>query len=466
MKFYKTAILGLLAATFTGAAYWIFVHEEQKKDINTQIVYLQKDQINYLEVQNKNTKYVFQKTDVGWKIEEPITDIADDQRLEEVLNQLTNERQLAVAKQGNAINWAEFGLDKPEALIILKNNLGQSQKIFISETKNFEGNNYARIDNHEKILVVNPVWFNFTNEKLTYYREKSLYRGQIAAVKKISIKSLSDKFSLVLGDKGWYSPIFEHYILDQSKVRSMIKNIAENTIQEYISEGDPSDMERAEKGLAKDYVEVVFETENSRWSVAVNQHEKDKVVYALTEKPTYLVKLDLSQWELFGNLNLDALRDRKSMMTFDIKQVDKVFVKSGNKSLQLIKEDSKWKPENLDNQNKIDSSAVEDVIDQVHDLEITYFLPENEGVEFSGKDMIILKGADDRLLFQLNWGPLQHKKISGLEKDYYLARTQASDSIFGLNKSYIDQLPLSKILEHVAAVNEPASTPQGKRSKK
>lgn len=466
MKFYKTIILALLAVAFSGGVYYFtVVQAENKKDAQTHIIHLQKEQINYIEMQNKNTKYVFEKTDKGWNIEEPITDIADDQRLEDVLNQLTNEKQIAVAKEGPGINWTEFGLDTPESFMVIKNNLGHSQKIFLSATKNFEGNHYARIDNHEKILVVSPSWYNFTTEKLTYYREKSLYRGQIAGIKKVTIKSLSDNFSLVSGEKGWYSPVFEHYALDQSKVRSMIKSIAENTIQEYISEGDPSDMERKEKGLAKDYVEVVFETDTNRWSVAVNLSETDKALYALTEKPTYLVKLDLSQWELFGNLNLDALRDRKTLMTFDIKLVNRVFVKSGNKSIQLIKEDSKWRPEDnaLAEKIKIESSLVQDLVSKVHDLEITYFLPEEEGKEFSGKDMIILKTSEDQLLFQLNWGPLQHKKQDGLEKDYFLARTQASDNIFGLNKSYIDELPLEKILKDQVAAVEPAPAKGSKK---
>lgn len=462
MKFYKTIILALLAVAFSGGIYYYTVVAEKNKETPQNIVYLQKEQINYLELQNKNTKYVFQKSDQGWNIEEPITDIADDQRLEDVLKQLTNEKQLAIAKEGPDIKWTDFGLDTPESLIIIKNNLGQSQKIFLSAVKNFEGNHYVRVDNNEKILVVSPAWFNFTTEKLTYFREKSLYRGQIAAIKKVTVKSLSDHFTLINGEKGWYSPVFEHFSLDQSKIRSMIKSIAENSIQEYISEGDPSDLERKEKGLAKDYVEVAFETETSHWSVAVNLHEKDKALYALTEKPTFLVKLDLSQWELFGNLTLDALRDRKTMMTFDLKLVSRLFVKSGKKSIQLIKENSKWRPENeaLAEKIKIDSKSIDDLVNKTHDLEITYFLPDAEGKEFNGKDMLIVKTADDQLLFQLNWGPLQHKKVNGLEEDYYLARTQVSDNIFGLNKSYIDQLPLEKILENVEEPVVVAPAPQ------
>ncbi|AZZ35960.1 hypothetical protein CIK05_03845 [Bdellovibrio sp. qaytius] len=470
MKFFKTIILALFAVAFTGGIYYYtVVREKQHAELtNLQVVYLKKDQINYLEIQNKNVKYVFQKNDKGWNIEEPITDIADDQRLDEVITQLTNEKQIAIAKEGPGINWAEFGLDTPETLMVIKNNLGQSQKIFISATKNFEGNHYARIDNNEKILVVSPSWYNYSTEKLTYFREKSLYRGQIAAIKKITIKSLQDHFSLINGEKGWSTPVLEAAALDQNKIRAMIKAIAENSIQEYVSEGDPSDMERKEKGLNQDYAEVTFETETDHWSVVVNINQKDKALYALTEKPTYLVKLDLSQWELFGNLNLDALRDRKTMMRFDAKMVNRVFVKNGNKSLQLIKEDSKWRPEDAAQaiKIKVKNDDVSDLINQVHDLEITYFLPEADGKDFAGNDMIILKTSEDQLLFQLNWGPLHHKKVSGLEQDYFLARTAASDSIFGLNKSYIDKLPLEKILKDQVVPSEAPETKESKGRKK
>lgn len=463
MKFQKTLLLGIAALIlFGGIYYWTIVREQKKHDLadaHDQIIYLQKDQINYLEIQNKEKKFVFQKSDQGWSIVEPIDDIADNQKLNDIFEQLTNEKHAAIAKEGADINWAEFGLDHPEASLIFKNNLGQSQKISISATKNFEGQHYARVDSTPRILVVNALWYNFTTEKLVYFREKRLYRGQVSALKRISVKSLSDRFNLVLTDKGWQSAEFDHYVLDQSKIRAMIKNIAESSIQDYIIEGDPSDRDRFEKGLTKNFVEVTFETSDKKWSVAVNLHEADKALYALTEKPTYLVKLDLSQWELFGNLSLDSLRDRKTLMTFDISQVHNIFVKRGEQKYEFIRENfdktasktnqiSKWKFADPSKSNgDINTDAVNELIDQVHNLEITYFLSEAEGKEFLGKDMVILKSADDQLLFQLNWGPLFHKKISGSEKDYYLARTQASDSIFGLNKSYIDSLPFDKMVK-------------------
>lgn len=462
MNLMKTFFLGIFALVFTGGIYfWLFKNQASNDSSLEKIIYLQKDQINYLELVHKDKKYVFQKNDQQWSIEEPIVDTADQNLIDQVLTQLTTDSQLIVAldnvaQESMVKNWSEYGLDAPESRITLKNNLGQSQKIFLSQQKNFEGQHYAKIDNINKVILVNPAWFNYTTEKLTYFRKKSLYRGQAAAVKKVYIKSLGDEFTLTLTDQGWISPDFESYILDQNKVRAMIKSIAENTIQEYISEGDPSDLERYEKGLTKDFVTVIFESETDKWSVAVNINEKDNSLYALTDRPTYLVKLDLSQWELFGNLNLDALRDRKKLLVFENHKVEKIFIKKADKKIQVIKKDNFWfidesindsgESQNSDLNQLVlkfpDQDMINQLIDQAHNLEITYFLEGKQADGFLGKDMIILKTSDDQLLFQLNWGPERSSLISGKEQKYYLARTQASDSIFGLDQAFLNDLSL------------------------
>ena len=54
--------------------------------------------------------------------------------------------------------------------------------------------------------------------------------------------------------------------------------------------------------------------------------------------------------------------------------------------------------------------------------------------------MIILKAENDQLLMQLNWGPQSKKNIFGVEKDFYLARTQLDQMIFGLSLESVSRL--------------------------
>jgi hypothetical protein len=59
-------------------------------------------------------------------------------------------------------------------------------------------------------------------------------------------------------------------------------------------------------------------------------------------------------------------------------------------------------------------------------------------------------------LLQLNWGPAVKLKRGGLEKEYYLARTQLSDFIFALEKSVVDDIGLEAAI--VAKVNASSTT--------
>jgi len=454
MKFIKTFILFILALTFSGAVYYVTVVKERRQieesENKRKIVYLTKEQINYFEIQKNDQRFVFQKDVSSWKIQEPISDLADNNRVQEVLTQFTEDKMVSIAKEGSDINWEEFGLDKSQLQIILKNNIGESQKILISSTKNFEGHHYARVDNDHKILIVNSLWYNLLNEKLVFFREKQLYRGLTKNIVKINIKSLSDKFTLVKSDKGWQAVGHEGMALDQSKVNQIISGVALSTIQDYIFEGEPSETEKKEKGFFKDFTLVEFETANEKWSVVVNLSDKDKTLYALTEKPTYLVRLDLSKWEFFGNLNLDSLRDRKTIMTFDINAVESVYIKIDGKQYEFIKDKQSWKLQSaahLDlNLYDFNPNYVSKILDKIHNFEMSHFLNDKEAQDFQGQDMIILKTSSDQLLYQFNWGPLVKKKVNGVESEYYLARTQASDAIFGFDKKFIDDLPLEQIL--------------------
>ena len=437
-------MFALVALLFAGGVYYMTVYKENhlKKILENEskIIFLDPDQINYIELINLSTKVVFHKNESGWSIQEPVLDNADNYRMLDVIKNLTSDQYVLMAKEGADIKWAEFGLDKPIATYLFKNNSGQSQKIQISDLKNYEGFPYARVDNNDQVLVVKPQWLSNATQKLVYYRDKRLYRGSVAAVESIAIKSLNSEFSLQKQNGIWGAVDKPDYKLDQEVVRKLIKDISDTPIQDYLAEGEISKSEIKDKKLnQKDALKVQFKTQNDQWSVVMNLHDKDKSLYAMTDRPTYLVKLDLSKLEFFSNLSLDYLRDRKEALRFDISKVNDITFKLSSLDQQLIKKNKNWVETNhIDNQ--MDSEKIEGVLDAIHDMTIDSFVTDVESAKFEGREMIILKSDDDQLILQLNWGPSLKKMINGTEKEIYLARTQLSDLIFGLDKSKIDQI--------------------------
>lgn len=429
---------------FAGSVYYFTVYKENhlKKIIEDQsrIVFFESDQINYIELINKDIKIVFHKDESGWSIHEPVLDNADNYRMLDVIKNLTSDKYVLVAKEGLDINWAEFGLDKPIATYLFKNNSGQSQKIQISALKNYEDLPYARVDNNNQVLVVKPQWLSHATQKLVYYRDKRLYRGSVAAVETIIIKSLNSEFGLQKLNGNWSSIEKPDYNIDQTLVRKLIKDIADTPIQDYLAEGEISKSETKEKKLnAKEALKVQFKTQNDQWSVVMNLHDIDKSLYAMTERPTYLVKLDLSKWEFFSNLSLDFLRDRKEALRFDISKVKNITFKFNSLDQHFIQKNANWIEVNQTD-IEIDSKQIETVLSTIHDMTIDSFVTDAESVKFEGREMMILRSDDDQLILQLNWGPTVKKMIDGEEKEFYLARTQLSDLIFGLEKNKIDQI--------------------------
>lgn len=456
----KTTIAFALATLTLGASIYFFdikkeSVEKQQKEVNSRILSFEKDQINFLEIQKSDIKYVLQKSQEGWMLLEPIQDPADNDQVESLLEILTSEKYLAVAQEAtdsSGLKLSEFGLDKAYGTFNLKNNLGQSKKITVGSQKNFEGNSFLRLDSENRVLVASPMWVTKIEQNLMVYREKRLYRAKLAAIENVKVQSLQDKFEIKRVENKWVSPIYPDVELDQNKVREAIKQIAETTILDYVIDGEPSKSTLTEKKLLMAPVKIQFETAVTSWSVAVNQSEKENALFAITERPTNLIRLEPTKWELFGNLTLDSLRDRTSLLRFNLSDIKKVFYKDETREYNFVKIADEWKSvKKGTDDSEFSSTEMVKILNKIHDLEISEFLDldlkKQVQQSFSGKNMIILSSETDNLIYQLNWGPGQKLKLKGTDKDYYLARTNQSPVIFAMEKSKLQSVDLSQVFK-------------------
>lgn len=459
MKFKTTALLATATLALGLSVYFFDIKKEtndlKKKEIVTQILNFDKDQINLIEIQKNEIKYILQKSQTGWAILEPIQDAADNDQVENMLELLTAEKYLAIAKESTDpkdLKLIEFGLDKPYASFNFKNNLGQSKKVELGTQKNFEGNSFLRIDSENRILVASALWLSKADQNLMTYREKRLYRSSLGAVEDVKIQSLQDKFELKRVNGKWINAAHPDMDLDQNKVRDTIKQIAESPILDYVIDGEPSKLNLSEKKLIYAPVHIEFVTATSHWFVSVNQSEKENAVFALTDRPTNLLKLDPSRWELLGNLNFDSFRDRTSLLKFNLSDVKKIYYKNQDREFNFIKDKDGWKSLQKNPQDsEFSATELVKILDRIHDLEITEFLDldlkKQVHQSFTGKNMIILRSDSDNLIFQLNWGPGQKLKQKGIEKYYFLSRTNQSPIIFALEKNKLAAIAFEQVFK-------------------
>jgi hypothetical protein len=446
MKFNKTYAFAGITLLVIGSVYMFEYKAEQNREKinNSVILNLNFDQVTYMQIVKPDLKVGLQKNEFGWSLLEPIQDVADNKNIEELVKTLSSEKQQSVVKLSDIplteIELREFGLDKPAAIFILKDNLGHTKKVSVGSVKNFEGNSYLRVDEENKIMIASPVWIARAENQLIYYREKKLYRHSIATINKLKIKSLRDEFILEKHNDKWTDSV-HRYDLDQNSIREILKKIMETNIDEYTFEGEPSTKMVHQIGLDNAPISLSLYSDNSAWSVKFNLKMEDKAVYALTERPTFLVKVEPTAWEAFGNLNLDSLRDRKTALAFNPNEVHKIYYKQDGKEINFKFKNGQWSTEGAE--TNLDDEAIKKVLSKADDLKISEFIDSpTDRDKFEGKNMLILKSNTEKLVLQINWGPKFKQKKAGTEKEYYYARTQLSNTIFAIEKNLIDSLTL------------------------
>ena len=443
-------------------AWYVYVYEYKKSESQaalnqSRIMKFDPDQVSYFQIVKQDVKIALQKTESGWKLQEPIFESADNDRIEELLNSLASEKQEATVKTTETsfsdIELNEYGLDKPGLIFNFKNNAGITQKIAVGNLKNFEGQSYLQIDSGNKIILGSSNWFNRIQDGLIHYRDKRLFREVPAKIERIKITSMRESFELKRTDAGWVG-VGKDYDLDQNKIREIIKKVADSAIEEYIFEGEPSQSELKAKGLEKAPVSVEFFSGSTSWLAKLNISNNS--VFLLSDRPTYIARVTPLIWETLVPLTLDGLRDRTSAFAFNAEEVKKIYFKSRDRETNLIFNSGSWLMGSSNSPYmEVDKNEIAKTIKRIHDLKISEFIDSGIGKEkFVGNNMLILKSESDKLLLQLNWGPSYTLTKDGKPLEYFYARTQNSEKIFALDKALIESLNLD--YERVVRKNEKA----------
>lgn len=91
-----------------------------------------------------------------WKLEKPLTDLADPMAVDSFLTSLATQKIKEIVVEAPDIAWATFGLDKPqlEALFnVNEDGKATTRKISIGATPAFDGSVYGRIGDENRVVL-------------------------------------------------------------------------------------------------------------------------------------------------------------------------------------------------------------------------------------------------------------------------------------------------------------------------
>ena len=463
MKINKTFVFAVLTISLTAFVYFYEYKDsiEREKAEQSEILQFDTAQINYFQIIKPDLKIAFQRNEKGWQLIEPIFEDADSQKVEELLTVLSTETPEVTVKTTDTSfsepELSEYGLDKPAITFIFKNNSGLTRKISVGSVRNNENQSYLQVDSGNRIILGGTTWSTRAQDNLIYYRDKRLFRDSMANVKRIAIKSLNENIDIKRVDNKWVLAQSNHE-LDQVQIRDILRKISDAQIEEYVFEGEPSQALLKEKGLDNPAVTIELGSDTSSWLAKLSTNSKDRKLYLLSDRPTYLAQVNPLVWESVAGLTNDALRDRVTAFAFNAEEVKKIYFKNNDKETNLIFNSGAWLMGSTNSPYlEVDKAEIAKTIKNIHNLKISEFIDENVKEKFVGQNMLILKSDTEKLVLQLNWGPAFTLKKDGIEKQYFYARTHLSDSIFALDAEIIENLNLSsdKIKRKTEAVEKP-----------
>lgn len=309
MKIKGRGILVLCLLLFGGYAIYDYFQDQKKEEKNMEqarLLTVNFEQVDSFEIQKGNQKTRLKRTVDGWELVEPLQDLADNSVADDFVKNVVPERVIEVAKEGEDIDWAVYGLDKPLGTITFKTTAGAQNVFEISEKKNFEDNVFARRDQEAKVLVLNSVWQNRVNKTALDFRDRRFLRHKIASVDELKLKNAKGAWELKRVDGQWMVAGKKEFKLDQNKVREILTAISDAKAAEIFDS-------KAKLPNLKNLFTLELMISGKNWKAEVGQ-ASDLLIYAKVSEPAFQLKMEAGALDKFIKMTLEDLKEQPPKM--------------------------------------------------------------------------------------------------------------------------------------------------------
>lgn len=411
------------------------INEEKKKDTESKIVSLAKDQIQKIELKKgEGVSIVLERTVDGWNVTSPINDQADNEIVDGFLEQITSEK-IVDQIEPNTTDLSEYGLKPSLGFVILVDNANRKQEIEISTKKNFEGLVYLRKDQDAKILTSSQTWTTFLTKPADQFRNLRLFRGSISKVDLIEIKNRQGSFDLRYNDGFWFSPQRTDWKIDQNAVREVLT-------QATTSKGSATIPEAKLGSVGAHLLTLEFSSGKVTWKGLLHQDTKTKDVIGAISPDRMIIRFAPQTLEELRNKRLIDFRDKTEPFRFQTDQLKKIVAKTKVKTFTLIKKDNIWRLDNDDPNLVTNSTLAEELVTKLNRMTVYRYL-ESSAPKVSLDSEVQLYDEDNKLVFKMSWGEFKNHEA--------YAQTNVFKEVFQIDDAQINRLMLHEIVKPIAA---------------
>jgi Domain of unknown function (DUF4340) len=452
LKNSKFKILFALTAIAVGLA--VFDFQNQKKETrqkaeSAKIFSLSADQVAKIQLDD----IVLAKSVDGWKMDQPIQDLADNETVESYLEAMLNENAQTLVPSA-PLDWSKFGLVKPKHKLVLSDNTGHSSEIETSSVKNFEGAVYLRRKGTETPLIANSSFETKLEHKVFDFRIKKILRRVGGDLKSIHVINAKNHLMFENTDGIWKfakaSGVSATWALDQNTVRELVGPLTANSVTAFASETPATEAQKKEWGFSNKSVEITVtwkdeKTQTIRWA-----QQKDQSYLAEVSGLDKVVKISQGDGDRFAKFMPENFRDKAAPFRFKAEDAKQIRVKLGQEDSVFEKKNDKWTAQG---ETKLSGGRLGDWLDQVQRTKLENFVTDRKMIETQTQFEIL--GADSQALLELKFGSAQKIKTAQGEKSLVLAVSNLETDPFFISETEIDSLRLLLKAESLDAKKAP-----------
>lgn len=379
--------------------------ETESKAQQTLLFPFNPDQVNEFVIENGKGKTRLVRSVDGWKIEEPLSDLADDGFTDDFVDRSLKDHFLEVAKEGEGIDWKVYGLDQPVGKVTFKTQAGVSRTVEISPKQNFEQNSIVRFAGENRVLIVPASWSVNAGRGNLDFRDKRLLRRKIGGVDQLELTNANGSFSLAQKDGKWTVPAQPNWTLDQNRVRELLSMINETKATDFLSAEDATNKKALEAlGLSKPVVTIRLVVKDQPWSASFGRGgaEKEKNDYALLGEAPGLLKLEPASIAKFETVSMDGLRDKKAPFDFAKGIVKKIDVETPLKKASFLKEGAVWTVKDGADGVEADSGKIDELIDRMRNSQAARFADAEAAAKYKPINKVSFSDGEKEI-FSASW---------------------------------------------------------------
>lgn len=410
-----------------------------------------------------------------WKLEKPLTDLADPMAVENFLSGLATQKIKETVVEAPDIAWATFGLDRPQlqAQFIMKEDGKETRrKILIGATPAFDGSVYGRIgDENRVVLFESSVEAMFMKESRDFRDKRFFPAAKHPEFSKAEFVVSGRKLAFEKKDGNWLiagaSATGIAWPVDSKKVQDWIESVSGLRAFDIWAEDKSDPIVIRGRKLGQPVFEATLKSDKGEtYNAKVAAIGKEEAVAAATGSARPLV-FSLNKNVIESLLkSLDDVRDLKFPFTLsggtklsELARIEIEKPKTRESLPPFVRDGKTWKiaddaPKSFAGR-KIKADAVDGFLKALSDLTATKAAANLSALKLGSKKdeqgfIAKLKTSDGKMALEI-------LVAEGAPGGNFLAKSsKTSGAVLELDKSAVDAIPL-ELLEPVAAAGAAVS---------